>query len=126
MSTQDQIKKAIGAHGLWKTRLAAAIDVGKSEFTVDTVRKDNACDFGRWLYGSELPPAAKNLAEYETCRRLHAEFHQCAAEVLNLAVGGKKSEAQKAMGATGKFASTSASLTTAMMKWLALAEKTGA
>jgi len=44
MSTQDQIKKAIGAHGLWKTRLAAAIDVGKSEFTVDTVRKDNACN----------------------------------------------------------------------------------
>ncbi len=125
MSTKEQIKKAIGAHGMWKSRLAAAIDTGKSEFTVDAVRKDNACDFGRWLYGADIPAAAKQLPDYETCRRLHADFHQTAAEVLSMAVAGKKSEAQKAMAATSKFAATSASLTSAMMKWLSTTEKAG-
>ncbi len=126
MSTQDQIKKAIGAHGMWKSRLAAAIEAGKSEFSADAVRKDNLCDFGRWLYGNDLSDAAKKMPDYETCRRLHAQFHESAADVLKLAVAGQKSEALKAMGGTSKFAATSASLTNAMMKWLAAADKAGA
>ena len=31
MSLQDEITKAIGAHGVWKMRLRTAIDVGKAD-----------------------------------------------------------------------------------------------
>jgi Chemoreceptor zinc-binding domain len=116
MSLHDQITKAIGVHGLWKTRLVTAIEAGKSEFTADQVAKDNACEFGQWLYGS-VPPEAKKMPEFETCRHLHADFHKAAAEVLRLAVSGNKAKAHAALSGGSKFATVSADLTRAMMKW---------
>jgi hypothetical protein len=117
MSAQDEITKAIGAHGLWKSRLSSAIESGKSEFTPDQVKADDACEFGRWLYGSSLPQTAKQGQDYETCRHLHAEFHQEAANVLKLALIGQKDKAIQALGPRSKFADISASLTGAMIKW---------
>ncbi len=118
MPLHDEITKAIGAHGMWKMRLHSAIEMGKSEFAPDQVSHDNQCDFGRWLYGSSVPPAAKQQPDYEACRRLHAEFHQEAAKVLTLAVTGQKDKALHAMDPSGKFAEVSGHLTGAMMKWL--------
>lgn len=121
MSIQEEIKKAIGSHGLWKGRLALAIETGSSEFSPERIRHDNECDFGRWLYGSTIPPAVKHTPEYEACRHLHAEFHQEAANVLKLAVTGHKDKAHEAMHSKGKFAEISSHLTTAMMKWMKVA-----
>lgn len=118
MSIQEEIKKAIGAHGLWKGRLTSAIETGSSEFTPDRIRHDNECDFGRWLYGATIPPATKHTPEYESCRRLHAEFHQEAANVLKLAVTGHKDKAREAMSPRSKFAEVSSHLTSEMMKWI--------
>ena len=117
MSLQEEITKAIGAHGMWKNRLHSAIETGKSEFTVDHVSHDNNCDFGRWLYGSSIPPTSKLKPDYDACRRLHADFHREAAGVLKLALSGQKDKALSAMDRNGKFAEVSANLTTAMMKW---------
>ncbi len=117
MSLQDEIKKAIGAHGMWKSRLLTAIETGKSEFAPDQIRHDNQCDFGRWLYGAALAASAKQAPEYEACRRLHAEFHQEAAKVLGLALAGHKDKALSAMSNTGSFADISGHLTGAMFKW---------
>ena len=61
MSIKEEINKAIGAHGMWKFRLDQAVEKGTSEFTVDNVRKDNLCDFGRWLYGPTVPAAMKKM-----------------------------------------------------------------
>jgi hypothetical protein len=120
MSLQDEIKHAIGAHGLWKNRLQSAIDNGKSDFSPDQVGHDNNCDFGKWLYGASLASAVRHKAEYETCRRLHADFHREASNVLRLALGGQKDQARNAMAANGKFAAVSGDLTNAMMKWMKL------
>lgn len=117
MSLHDEITKAIGAHGMWKTRLINAIEHGKSEFSVDQVAKDNACDFGKWLYGASVPADAKKKAEYETCRHLHADFHKAAADVLRLALSGNKAKAHDALNGSSKFATISSNLTHAMMKW---------
>jgi len=117
MSLKDEITKAIGAHGLWKARLLSAIETGTSEFAPDQICHDDRCDFGRWLHGSSVPAAAKHRPEYETCRRLHADFHQEAARVLKLALGGHKDQALHAMDRAGRFAQLSGDLTGAMMKW---------
>lgn len=117
MSLHDEISKAIGAHGMWKTRLNTAIATGKSEFMPEKVCVDNQCDFGKWLYGASLTGADKHDPHYEKVRTLHAEFHKLAANVLTLALEGKKEEAKKLVEPSGRFAGLSAELTMAMMDW---------
>ena len=116
MLISEQIKSAIGAHGLWKSRLKSAIENGTSEFTVDRVAKDDQCDFGKFLYGADVP-AAQKTADYEKCRALHASFHKAAAKVLRHALFGEKAEAIKEMAMGSEFARVSTELTTAMMSW---------
>jgi hypothetical protein len=117
MSLHDEIEKAIGAHGMWKTRLNDAIETGKSEFAPEKVCTDNQCEFGKWLYGATITAADKVGDHYEGIRKLHAEFHKITGDVLKLALEGKKAEAQKLVGTGGRFANLSAELTRAMMKW---------
>lgn len=116
-TVHQQITKAIGAHGMWKARLQTAIDTSSSELNVTTVRQDNQCDFGKWLYGNDLPADAKQSGHYKSCRRLHSQFHLAAAKVLTLAMSMKKNEALKAMEPEGEFGTASAALTKAMMAW---------
>jgi len=117
VSLQEEIKRAIGAHGLWKGRLITAIESGKSDLKPEVVCLDNQCDFGRWLHGSAVDPVAKRSPEYLSCRDLHAEFHKAAADVLKLAVTGQKAKAHDALASNGKFVTVSTDLTRAMMHW---------
>ena len=111
----EEIDKAIGAHGMWKQRLNQAIQNGSSEWSVSGVRPDDVCAFGKWLHG--LPPSVKNTPSWKTIREMHAAFHVEAARVLGLALDGKKSEAVAALSMGSAFGDLSAKLTSAMMKW---------
>lgn len=111
----EQITLAISAHTKWKQRLSAAIRDGKSDFEVAVVAVDNRCAFGEWLYGAESQ--LRGAPQYAEVRRLHADFHRCAAQVLELAVGGKATEATAAMGPGSEFAKASTALTLAMSSW---------
>ena len=117
MSLQEEIKKAVGAHGMWKKRLLDAIESGKSEFNPENVGKDNLCDFGKWLYGDTVSAAAKAMPEYAACRDLHGKFHALASGVLKLAVSGQKDAALAAIAPTSEFGVLSTTLTQALMKW---------
>ncbi|MBK9132100.1 MAG: CZB domain-containing protein [Gammaproteobacteria bacterium] len=117
MINKEEIDKAIGAHGMWKARLKQAIETGKSEVSADTIRQDNQCNFGKWLYGTSLSATDKSSAHYRSVRELHAEFHKCAARVADLAVTGQKDEAVRMLALGGDFASVSSRLTAAMMEW---------
>lgn len=123
MSLGEEINEAVGAHAMWKQRLRTAIDKGTSEFTVDTVAKDDACEFGKWLYGPTLSPVDKAMAEYQSVKGLHAQFHQCASKVLKCALTGKQADAESMMGNAGEFAAISAHLTRAMTAWKTKAPK---
>lgn len=115
MTVQEQIKAAIGVHGMWKSRLHSAIDHGSSEFTPGKVRRDDQCDFGKWL--AAAAPSARSSPDYQKCVELHRQFHGAAAKVLELAIAGNKDAAKEAMKAGGDFARTSGALTMAMMAW---------
>lgn len=117
MLNKEEIDKAIGAHGMWKTRLKQAIESGKSDISVETIRQDNQCNFGKWLYGGSLSAADKSSVHYKTVRDLHAEFHRCAARVADLALTGMKGDADKMLALDGDFTTVSARLTAAMMEW---------
>jgi len=114
MVHKEEINKAIGAHGMWKTRLMQAIETGKLDATVDTVRMDNQCAFGKWLYGASLDAKDKKLSQYEEIRSLHAKFHQVASQVVELALAGKKQQALQLMSLEGGYTEVSSKLTIAM------------
>ena len=117
MAIIEEIDKAIGAHGMWKMRLKAAVDTGKIDTSVDAIRQDSQCMFGKWLYGASLTSADKASSHYKTVRAIHAEFHKTAARVAELASSGRKAEAEAMMALGGEYASVSGKLTRAMMEW---------
>ncbi len=119
MSLKDEITKAIAAHGQWKLRLKTAIETGSLDFTVDTIRSDDQCVFGKWLYGDTITPEIKASPHYSRVKTLHARFHQEAAKVAEAVLAGRKTEAETSMGITGDFTRASTELTRAMMDWLA-------
>ena len=112
----EQLTRAVSAHGGWKLRLRDAIDTGKDLSTPDRVRVDNACEFGKWLYG-EIDATSRRSPDYEKVRTLHAAFHVAAAGVLGLAVSGRRAEAEAAMGPGSEFARVSTQLTLALTAW---------
>jgi hypothetical protein len=92
-----------------------AIDTGKSQWRVGDVRTDHACDFGKWCLGL---PLSERLSEHcQKVRALHAEFHGLAADVLELALAGRKDEATAAIALGSRFAVVSSHLTMAVMAW---------
>jgi hypothetical protein len=84
----------IGAHVMWKQRLASFL-AGESTEDLDpeTMRLDDRCGLGQWLYGEGT--AMSELPRYEEVRGLHAQFHQYAADVVNLHLAGNSAEAEK-------------------------------
>jgi hypothetical protein len=112
---KEQIEKAIAAHGAWKTRLEGAIETGKIDTPVETIKMDNQCAFGKWLYGDGASIASQHAARYGNVKDLHAQFHIAAGQVAELAIAGKKSEASQAMNANYLAASTA--LNKEMTEW---------
>jgi hypothetical protein len=98
----SQIDAAVAAHGQWITRLRRAIEDHASEITPQAARVDNQCAFGKWLYGS-FPAGLRDTPAFEEIRRAHAEFHVKAAAILELAVAGKRADAERLMAPSGEF-----------------------
>ena len=117
MANIEELDKAIGANGMWKTRLRLAIESGKIDASVETIRVDDQCAFGKWLYGSTVSAQHKLTSSYKTGKVLHAGFHKTAAQVAEFAVAGKKAEAEKMIAVGGEYAKISSQLTQAMIEW---------
>ena len=117
MIQADIFTKAIAAHSSWKARLRAAINNGKSDVSPSQVKVDNQCEFGKWLYGTELSPAEKQTENYRAVKQLHAQFHAEAAKVLDAALTGHKDMAEHSLGIGGECAKIATALTQATMKW---------
>ena len=113
----DEIVKAIAAHGTWKIRLTDAIAKGTSDVAVADVAPDNKCAFGTWLYGPEFPSGEKASPRYAEVVKLHAEFHKTAANVLRMALNGERQQATAAMGVGSAYSHASANLVKALTGW---------
>ncbi len=102
--------------------LKSAVVTGKLDLQVSTIKADDQCNFGRWLYGPTITAQQKNSSRYKAVRELHAIFHEKASKVAGLAVSGDKGLAMEMLEVNGEFSIASAALTTAMMAWLDEAE----
>ena len=111
---KEAVQAAILAHGMWKSHLAMAIGSGQSKFVPAEAKKEDTCQFGKWLLSD---PNLKKSPHFTNIRALHATFHQEAAKVLTLALEGKKDDARAAMSREQPFEATSATLTKALLAW---------
>ena len=115
MQDTAKIVHAIAAHAKWKFYLRQAIETGKSKWTVAEVQPDDRCELGAWLLA--LPPDDRNSQHFEEVCRLHTEFHKEAAEVLQLALAGRREDAEAAIAQGSRFAKVSTRLTITMTDW---------
>jgi len=115
MNMTEALHDAVAAHAKWKYQLREAIDTGKSPWHIGDVRTDRACEFGKWLLA--LPQPQRLSGHWEKVRALHAEFHTAAADVLELALAGRKDEAIAAMGFSSRFMAVSWNLIKAISAW---------
>lgn len=116
MSVEDQITKAIGAHGQWKFRLIDAIGKGSSEFDPENVKFDNRCEFGHWLHKG-MSAEDRNNRHYTTIVEMHAAFHKIAANILREATTGNTSEAKRLIDRGSEYSDLSTEMTLALMAW---------
>lgn len=115
MSHPSMTRAIADAIGAWKFKLKSAVMRGESTLSPRTVERDDCCDFGRWLYGPTIGGTTRNSIPYKVVRRLHAEFHMCAADVLAKAISGERDAAAALLD--GAFAERSHRLVTALTKW---------
>ena len=115
MKLIENLDRAIAAHAKWKYHLMDAISTGKFEGRVSDARSATACEFGKWL--SAMPLSERLSEHYKQVGALHAEFHRLAADVLELALAGRKVEATAAMAPRSRFATVSSNLTVAITAW---------
>jgi hypothetical protein len=73
-----------------------------------------------------LPPGDRDSQHWEEVCRLHAEFHKEAAEVLKLALAGRREEAEAAIAQGSRFAKVSTKLTITMTAWRKVVESQAA
>jgi methyl-accepting chemotaxis protein len=84
---------AIEAHQQWRRRLLSyVIDSSSEQLDPDAVSCDDRCALGQWIYGS-CRPAMGSDSRCENLRVSHADFHQCAGQIIREKLAGHKVEA---------------------------------
>jgi Chemoreceptor zinc-binding domain len=116
-STIERIDAAIAAHELWKTRLLGVIETGSSEWVPRTVKADNQCEFGRWLYA--FSPEEKAIPHYNVVKHLHAQFHIEAGRILDIALRGDQGNAVAELAEGSSYAGISTALINELLNWKA-------
>jgi methyl-accepting chemotaxis protein len=116
---QPVLKSAIAAYSAWTERLKTAILSRKLDMPVSTVKADNQCQFGKWLNGAGISAAVAQTENYRQTRQLHAQFHEEASKVAQLAISGQQQAAERAMGPASEYIRISSALTNVLTRWSA-------
>lgn len=102
------VAEIIAAHGLWKYRLHQAIAERSSAFDPNTVRVDNACPLGKWLYAEARTVVSHDL--FERVKGMHATFHQMTGDLLQRSLAGETETVLRATAPGGEYAVLSGTL----------------
>ena len=106
------LEKALDVHRQWKATLQMAA-ANRETLDVDTIRRDDCCDLGRWLaaeggrlYGSR-PEFTKLLSK-------HSEFHSIAGVIAGLINDGAHDAVRSHLSGGSQFAFASTEVTVAI------------
>lgn len=90
MLTDEALEELFLTHLDIKRWLTKVIQM-EEPVDANSVRADNQCKLGDWIYGDGMQFA--KTAEYQALRDSHAEFHEHAYQALKLYSTGNYSEA---------------------------------
>lgn len=119
MKIQSLLFDALSKHVCCKEMLRQAIDTGVCEPSSCLIADEQMCEFGQWLYSSDCPEEIKVSASYDTTRKVHADFHTAAAEIMKLAEIGEKEQARQ-MIVEGNYPIQANNLKREIMNWAQL------
>lgn len=72
---------AIAAHAAWIDKLTLTLKgQNPEEYDPEVLGADHLCAVGKWLYGDGK--SLEKFPEYETLRKEHAAFHECAGGIV--------------------------------------------
>jgi hypothetical protein len=111
------LEQAIAAHVHWMTLLRQAVLDAVSGINVDSIAAHNQCEFGKWLHGPGLSADDRLTDDYLEVWRVHAEFHELARRIVELAAAGQMVEANTLL--YGEYITLSGKLVLAMRTWQA-------
>ncbi len=109
------IEKAIAAHVHWMTLLRQAVLDAVSGIDVKSIAAHNQCEFGKWLLGPGLSTDDRLTENYLKVWRVHAEFHELARRIVELAAAGQVADAYTLL--YGEYITLSGKLVLAMRAW---------
>jgi hypothetical protein len=104
--------KAVDVHVAWIMKLQEAIS-GGIKLDVAEVSKDTLCELGKWIYS--LGTVHQDMAAFQKLKSKHAEFHQCAAEVVRKVNSGDVEGALNMVDKGGEFVRISSETISAIM-----------
>ncbi len=109
------IEQAIGAHAIWMSHLRQAVLDAPLGIDIQSIRRDDQCEFGKWLHGARVSAEDRDTESYRQVRELHVEFHATAGQVIELAACGRPVEAYALL--YGEYITLSGRLALAMRAW---------
>ena len=93
----------IRAHLQWKNKLRDYLDGCGDKLDPKVVCRDDKCALGQWIYGKGADHVAR--PSFAPLKARHADFHRCAAQVVDLVDEGDKAGANRVL--QDEFASLS-------------------
>ena len=111
------LEQAIAAHVHWMTLLRQAVLDAVSGVDVESIAAHNQCEFGKWLHGPGLSADDRLTDDYLEVWRVHAEFHELARRIVELAAAGQMVEANTLL--YGEYITLSGKLVLTMRTWQA-------
>ena len=119
MDVSEVLDKGFIAHANVKNRLKKII-AGEEQAEPESVRADNKCIVGEWIYGPGV--SCKDIQEYTDLKDIHAQFHEEAYNALRLNMQGKSSEASEYVD-SGPFEEQSKKIKIALFNMKKVLEK---
>ncbi len=92
--------QAVQGHLAWKKRLRDVVLEGRQDdVDVAQVASDEVCALGQWLHGHARQRYG-HLPEFARLRKIHAEFHLTAGQLLLNSRNGQRPEAERMLRGT--------------------------
>jgi len=112
---RSELTQAIAIHKMWADTLSTAIRCERiGGIKIEKIRQDDQCELGRWLAQDHVRLSFENFGAFEKIVKLHRNFHQCAAHVLELVHEGDIEGANEIMRESGEFQMCSSALISAL------------
>ena len=89
------MRDALDAHTAWTKRLEGKIEGSNNEeLDIAKVASDCECVLGKWIHG-EAKKQFGEESDLEELRKVHADFHLKAGEILNNVTNGDHEDARE-------------------------------